>query len=137
MRIGLLIYGPLETLSGGYLYDRKLVDYLLRQGDQVEVISLPWRNYLRHLGDNLSRSLLRDLEQQRLDILLQDELNHPSLFYLNHRLKRRTSYPVISIVHHLLSSEDRPAWQNRLYEFIERRYLSSVDGFTSWWSRGL
>jgi hypothetical protein len=28
MRIGLVIYGSLDTLSGGYLYDRKLVDYL-------------------------------------------------------------------------------------------------------------
>ena len=129
MRIGLLIYGSLDTLSGGYLYDRKLVEYLLRQGDQVEVVSLPWRNYLLHLGDNLSRDLLWKLEQQPLDILLQDELNHPSLFYLNELLRRRARFPVISIVHHLLSSEARPNWQNRFYSFMERRYLESVDGF--------
>jgi glycosyltransferase involved in cell wall biosynthesis len=129
MRIGLLIYGSLDTLSGGYLYDRKLVEYLLRQGDHVEVISFPWRSYLHHLGDNLSWRWLRDLEQRRLDLLLQDELNHPSLFYLNRRLRRRARYPLISIVHHMLSSEARPAWQNRFYGFIERLYLSSVDGF--------
>jgi glycosyltransferase involved in cell wall biosynthesis len=129
MRIGLLIYGSLDTLSGGYLYDCKLVEHLRRQGDQVEVISLPWRNYMLHLGDNLSRELLRDLEQRRLDILLQDELNHPSLFYMNLRLRRRARYPLISIVHHLLSSEPRSTWQNRLYGIVERRYLQSVDGF--------
>lgn len=129
MRIGLLIYGSLDTLSGGYLYDRKLVEYLRRQGDQVEVISLPWRSYPLHLVDNLSRKLLRDLEQRRLAILLQDELNHPSLFLLNSRLRRRARYSLVSIVHHLLSSEDRPAWQNRLYGLVERRYLQSVDGF--------
>ena len=52
MRIGLVIYGSLDTLSGGYLYDRKLVEYLRAQGDTVEVISLPWRNYAAHLTDN-------------------------------------------------------------------------------------
>jgi glycosyltransferase involved in cell wall biosynthesis len=129
MRIGLLIYGSLETLSGGYLYDRKLVDHLRRQGDQVEIISLPWRNYLIHLQDNFSFSLLRRLEQLRVDFLLQDELNHPSLFYLNRLVHKRAGYPLIAIVHHLLSSEARPAWQNRLYRQIERRYLESVDGF--------
>jgi TetR/AcrR family transcriptional regulator len=30
MNVGLLIYGGLETVSGGYLYDRKLVEYLQR-----------------------------------------------------------------------------------------------------------
>ena len=44
MRIGLVIYGSLDTLSGGYLYDRMLDEHLRRQGDEVEIISLPWRN---------------------------------------------------------------------------------------------
>ncbi len=35
----------------------------------------------------------------------------------------------MTIVHHLRSSELRPAWQNRLYALVERRYLSDVDGF--------
>jgi glycosyltransferase involved in cell wall biosynthesis len=129
MRIGLIIYGSLDTLSGGYLYDRKLVEYLRSQGDEVEVISFPWRSYFSHLGDNLSRSWLRALERQPLDLLLQDELNHPSLFYLNQRLRRRVAYPMVAIVHHLLSSEARPTWQNRFYRSVERRYLASLDGF--------
>ncbi len=52
MKIGLIIYGSLEIVSGGYLYDRKLVEFLKDQGDQVEIISLPWRGYLRSLADN-------------------------------------------------------------------------------------
>jgi len=125
MRLGLLIYGSLNNLSGGYLYDRMLVKYLRNQGDQVQVISLPWRNYLSHLGDNLSASLLWRLSTLEIDILLQDELNHPSLFWLN----RRLPYPIVSIVHHLRQSEQRPAWQNQLYRWVERNYLTSVDGF--------
>ena len=52
MKIGLIIYGSLDTLSGGYLYDRMLVRELRRAGHQVEIISLPWRSYPAHLADN-------------------------------------------------------------------------------------
>ncbi len=121
MRIGFLIYGSLETLSGGYLYDRKLVEYLRAQGDEVRIISLPWRNYAAHLGDNLTFRL-----PPGLDILIQDELNHPSLLAAN---AQRHPYPVVSLVHHLRCSELRPRWQNTLYRMIERRYLESVDAF--------
>jgi glycosyltransferase involved in cell wall biosynthesis len=121
MRLGLIIYGSLDTLSGGYLYDRKLVDFLRAQGDTVEIISLPWRNYAAHLADNLSFRL-----PPGLDLVIQDELNHPSLTAAN---RRPHPYPVISLVHHLRCSELRPAWQNALYRQVERRYLASVDGF--------
>ena len=127
MKLGLLIYGSLETLSGGYLYDRKLVEYLRSQGDTVEIISLPWRNYAAHLSDNLRFRL-----PQGLDLLIQDELNHPSLLSANHRPHPpapERGYPILSLVHHLRCSEQRPAWQNWFYRTIEKRYLQSVDGF--------
>lgn len=129
MRLGLIIYGSLDTLSGGYLYDRMLVEHLRRHGDQVEVISLPWRNYRQHLGDNFSASLRRRLAAPELDLLIQDELNHPSLFWLNRRLRASIDYPIVSIVHHLRCSEPRAAWQNWFYRWVERRYLNSVDAF--------
>jgi hypothetical protein len=125
MRIALLIYGSLDIVSGGYLYDRKIVEYLRSQGDQVEVISLPWRSYVKHLRDNFSQDLLRRLEQLSVDFLLQDELNHPSLFWLNRQLRPKVYYPILAIVHHLRSSESRPAWQNSLYRQIELRYLEA------------
>jgi len=121
VKLGFVIYGSLDTLSGGYLYDRKLVEFLRAQGDTVEIISLPWRNYVAHLTDNLHFRLPPDL-----DLLIQDELNHPSLLSANSRPRR---YPIISLVHHLRSSEQRPAWQNWFYRVVEKRYLNSVDGF--------
>src|SRR5215211_892511 len=121
MRVGLIIYGSLDTLSGGYLYDRKLVEYLRSQGDTVDIISLPWRNYAAHLTDNLHFKL-----PPNVDILIQDELNHPSLIFAN---RRKHPYPVISLVHHLRCSELRPKWQNNFYRRIEKKYLQSVDGF--------
>jgi len=127
MRIGLLIYGSIETISGGYLYDRKLVEHLRTQGDHVELISLPWRNYPRHLLDNFSRSLLNKCLNLQVDVLIQDELNHPSLAWLNNRL--RVPFPIISLVHHMRCDELRPGWQNTIYRKIERCYLDAVDGF--------
>lgn len=121
MNLGLVIYGSLDTISGGYLYDRKLVEHLRAQGDTVEVISLPWRNYAARLTDNFSFDLPRNL-----DILIQDELNHPSLIGAN---RGRHPYPIVSLVHHLRCSEQRPAWQNWFYRIVEKKYLQSVDGF--------
>jgi len=138
MRLGLVIYGSLDTLSGGYLYDRKVVEYLRSQGDTVEIISLPWRNYAAHLTDNLYFRLPHVVARrseattkqsplhQRFDILIQDELNHPSLIFAN---RGKHPYPIVSIVHHLRSSELRPRWQNALYRVIEKKYLQAVDGF--------
>ena len=129
MRVGLIIYGSIDTISGGYLYDRMLVEYLRRQGDHVEIISLPYQNYGQHLGHNISRALYHRLSAARLDILLQDELNHPSLFWLNRRLRKHVDYPIIAIVHHLRFLEARGAGENQFYRWIEQFYLAGVDGF--------
>jgi glycosyltransferase involved in cell wall biosynthesis len=71
---------------------------------------------------------LRRLERAQLDLLIQDELNHPSLFLLNWLLKKRARYAIVTLVHLLRSSESRPAWINRIYRAVERRYFHSVDG---------
>ncbi len=128
MRVGLVIYGSLSTVSGGYLYDRRLVEYLEQQGDQVEIISLPWRSYGQHLLDNFSADLRRQMKRD-YDVLLQDELNHPSLAWANGRLRRGSHPPIVAIVHHLRANESHPAWQNWFYRRVERRYLRSVDAF--------
>jgi len=129
VRIGLIIYGRLSQTSGGYLYDRKLVEDLRKHGHQVQLISMPRRNYLSCLGDNFSSELLKKLSNTNFNILLEDELNHPSLFLLNKRLREKTQYPIVSIVHHLRSSEQHQPLLNAFYQLVEKQYLQSVDGF--------
>lgn len=129
MRIGLVIYGSLETLTGGYLYDRIAVEGLERLGHEVEVIGLGGGPYLSRLSQGLTPGLCRRLLDGRFDILLQDELCHPSLFWLNRRLRRLHGPPLVAIVHHLMCREPRPQWRNWLLELVERRYLASLDGF--------
>jgi glycosyltransferase involved in cell wall biosynthesis len=128
MRVGLVIYDSLDTISGGYLYDRQLVEHLRCAGDTVDIFSMPWRNYVAHLSDGWSENLFRRLRDVRVDVMLQDELNHPSLFRVTRRL-RGAGYSIHSIVHHLRSSEMHPAWQRIFYRWIERQYLASVDGY--------
>jgi len=127
MKIGLVVYGSLDTVSGGYLYDRKLVAYLQSRGDEVVVISLQPGNYLSHLIDNFHLRL-----NEALDILVEDELVHPSLLAANSLrppIGSTRRYPIISLIHNLHSSERRVAWKNAIYREIEKRYLGSVDGF--------
>ncbi len=121
MKIGLTLYGSLEERSGGFRYDRKLLEELRAAGDTVEIVELPWRSYPRGLLDNASRTVRSRLDID-VDVMLQDELAHPSLF----RTNRRLPYPIVGIVHHLRASEQRRL--RPLYRAVERRYLESVDG---------
>lgn len=121
MRIGLTLYGGLDGRSGGFRYDRKLVEGLRRAGDTVEVLELPWRSYGRGLVESIWPPAWDRLRAD-VDVMLQDELAHPSLVGPN----RRLPYPVVSVVHHLAASE--PGRLSRLYGAIERRYLDTVDG---------
>lgn len=123
MYVGLVVYGDLEPRSGGYRYDRELVEELRARGDRVDVISLPETGYLRSLGHDLSPRLSRALDRP-FDVLLQDELCHPSLLRAN---RTERGYPIVSIVHHLRSSEDRSRVDRWLATGLERRYLRSVD----------
>ncbi|MFP4206382.1 MAG: glycosyltransferase family 4 protein [Spirochaetaceae bacterium] len=128
MRVGLVLCGDLETVSGGYLYDRQLVEHLRRRGDEVAVVSLGQRRYGEGLLHNLSRRLAGDIAGMDVDLLLEDELAHPSLALLNRRLQARIRCPIVGVVHHLRCAEDHPPILRRLYEAVERSYLRSVDG---------
>jgi glycosyltransferase involved in cell wall biosynthesis len=130
VRVGWVIDGSLEQLSGGYLYDRIVVDYLRRHAVEVAVLSLPTGSY----GSRLARGLRSEAEHliaaASPDVLVQDELSHPALIRSNRRLARsRPGLMRVGLVHHLRSSEPRSFLANAVYRQIERRYLASVDAF--------
>ena len=139
LSVGFVVYDGLQKTSGGYRYDRKLVDYLRSAGDDVDIISIPSRTYPRGFADTFSPSLYRRLNRP-YDVLLQDELCHPSLVGLNHGLSAPES---IVTVAHLLQSGGPPTVLDPVYRLVERTYLGSVDGVlctsehTRTWVRGL
>ena len=124
MNIGLVIYGRLDTLTGGYLYDRQMVTALEARGHRVRVTSLPATSYPGRLALNWKMPG----HMQGLDLLLQDELCHPSLIRFNARRGRRHG-PAVAVVHQVLCDEPRAVWCNRLLRRVEKRYLDGVDGF--------
>ena len=128
MLIGLVIYGSLDFLTGGWIYDRMLVEHLRRQGHTVEVISLKQRNYVRNLTDNFSRRWYRRFRDLDCRLLLEDQLSHPSLWALNHRIRQRRSFPIVTIVHQVLCRRPARKPLQLFYQSIERCYFQSVDG---------
>ena len=129
MRIGLLIYGSLDILTGGYFYDRQVVEAWRQAGDEVVILSLPWRGYWRHLGDNFSTEFTRRLCELPVDVLIQDELCYPSMVWLSGQLQDRLPYPQLSLIHLLKQSEQHPPLQAAIYRALENRYLRQMDGF--------
>lgn len=126
MRLGLVVYDGLDNTSGGYRYDRQLVERLRERGHDVRVLALDGGSYASRLLDNASTDVAARLSGLDVDVLLEDELCHPSLVRANRRV---VDAPVVAIVHHLRCSEPRAAPLNALYRTVERRYLDSVDAF--------
>jgi glycosyltransferase involved in cell wall biosynthesis len=129
LQVGFLISGSLDTLTGGYIYDRQLVNYLKQKGHQVDIIHFPARSYFDRLQHSSGLIFSKELNHLPLDILLEDELDHPALIFFNRRVRSQARYPIVSIIHNLHSCELRPKWQNQIYRRIEKYYLTSVDGF--------
>lgn len=128
MHIALVIYGHLDTLTGGYIYDRQLVEHLRAKGHRITVVSLPMRRYLLRLADNFRPALARQLVAGGFDLIVEDELCHPSLFLINRRLQRTFVKPIVAVVHQVLCDEPRSRWLNHFYALVEKRYLASVNG---------
>jgi glycosyltransferase involved in cell wall biosynthesis len=122
LRIGFVIVGDLAHVSGGFLYDRKLIEGLTACGHAVTVIALPWRAYPRALLGNLAPW---PVDLRGFDLVVQDELCHPAVFARNRWVRR--GVPIVSLVHNLAGCQ--PA--TKLAGFVracERRYFSGVDG---------
>ncbi len=121
MRIGFVICGDLELVSGGFFYDRQIVAGLRRAGHEVSVIALPWRKrYPRAWLDNFVR-----LPAPELDVIIEDELCHPALWLPNRRW-RRSGTAVVSLVHNLSSVQ--PSTRGRaIVRAGERFHFAGVD----------
>ncbi len=127
MKIGLIVYGRLDTFTGGYIYDQMLVRHLRQHGHTVEIVSLIRKSYALNILDNFSSALFSRLTSTSYDLLLQDGLTHPSLRWINRRLKKIGHLPLVAIVHQELCRQPRNGLLNRLYEAVERPYFNSVD----------
>jgi glycosyltransferase involved in cell wall biosynthesis len=117
VRVGLIIYGSLDLVSGGFLYDRLVVRQLRAAGVEVQVVALPWRRWGGALAENLQPW---PAALEGCQVVLQDQLIHPAVFARNARLRR----PIIALVHNLSCAPGVVS----LPAVVERRYFETVDG---------
>ena len=145
MKIGLVVYGSLDRRSGGFLYDRVLANGLEARGHTVRLLSQPEGIYAHQLlrGTSPDPAILAAVDE--LDILLEDELNHPSLLGTNRAIRKRGGFRahpngardktqpspgcrLVGIVHHLRSDEALSPINRWISRNAERWFLGQLDG---------
>jgi glycosyltransferase involved in cell wall biosynthesis len=134
MRIAFVVYGSLDEISGGFIYDRALVGALRSLGHEVDVFGLRWHGYFHAVaralvaGHPLRRPAATAPGAAIYDAVIQDELVHPSVFVSN---RDTGGWPrgraLLALVHNLRSRQPGEALA-RLKARVERRYLGTVDG---------
>ncbi|XXT16085.1 glycosyltransferase family 4 protein [Sorangium sp. So ce429] len=103
MRIAWIVYGALDQITGGYIYDRLVVERLRARGDAVEVVSLDPAPLSRALA---GLALARRLARVDPDVVVGDELCFPELGPAFAALPRRIAR--VLLVHHLSAWELPP-----------------------------
>jgi len=96
MRIALLVPGPFDTISGGYIYDRRLVAGLRALGHEVQVVELPGRHPLPdEAATEGARAVLATLPEDTRIVV--DGLGLPAFAPLAGELARRGA---VGLIHH-------------------------------------
>jgi glycosyltransferase involved in cell wall biosynthesis len=129
VRLALVLPGRLDRLSGGYLYDRILVEQLCAAGDEVAVLSLPLLPFGVAALGSLTVRLVHQLARLQPAAVLEDELAFPTLAWTNRLIRRRIRAPLVAIVHHLRQCEQPTGLTGLLTRLLEPRFLASVDAF--------
>jgi glycosyltransferase involved in cell wall biosynthesis len=94
--VALLVPGPFETISGGYIYDRRLVQGLAAQGHDVRVVELAGRHPLPDAAaEAAARDALAGLPGDARIII--DGLGLPAFAPLADELARRRA---VALIHH-------------------------------------
>jgi glycosyltransferase involved in cell wall biosynthesis len=129
MRLLFVIYGSLQQISGGYLYDRKVIEYLKDRGIDVDCLELPPCAYLLCPLQSFYaplRRLFRGSRAGGYDCIIIDELTHPSVFLPVSR-RRPPGPPVVVLLHHLKSQERIGPLLKVVARAMERKLLRRSD----------
>ena len=114
LRVAWVVYGSLNQVSGGYIYDRLVVEQLRALGDQVTVISL-----------EPNGTCLPALASDDYDVVLGDELCFRELGPLFRAapagLRR------VLLVHHLTAWEHPPGARHDELIALEKTAIDSAD----------
>jgi glycosyltransferase involved in cell wall biosynthesis len=100
--IALLVPGPFDTVSGGYLYDRRMVDGLRAQGREVRILELAGRHPLADAAaESAARAALAGLPEGARIVV--DGLGLPAFAPLVEALEARRA---VARIHHPTALEE-------------------------------
>jgi glycosyltransferase involved in cell wall biosynthesis len=126
--IAWVVPGPLRQVTGGYLYDARIVDGLRARDWPVgttDVRSTRWP-----LDVPAGHRLLSVLRRGRWGVVVVDELAHPALAAatLGGRLRRAArGSPLVLLVHHLRYSEPSASCVRPVARTVERLAIRAAD----------
>lgn len=122
MRIAWIVYGALDQTTGGYIYDRLVVERLRARGDAVEVVSLDPAPRSRALA---GLALARRLARIDPAVVVGDELCFPELGPAFAVLPRRIARALL--VHHLSAWELPPGARRAALSLAEAAVIRLCD----------
>ena len=112
LRVAWVVYGSLEQVSGGYIYDRLVVEHLRALGDTVTVVSLT------------PGAELPVLDATQLDVVVGDELCFRELLPLFSALPGARR---VLLIHHLSAWEKPPGAEREQLLGLERAVIAAAD----------
>jgi glycosyltransferase involved in cell wall biosynthesis len=101
VRVGWVIYGALDQATGGYIYDRLVIERLAARGDEVRLFELDQRP-----GVDSVVALAAGIARADPDVIVGDELCHREIAIAFPVLPRRIARALL--VHHLGAWELSP-----------------------------
>ncbi|OQX28733.1 MAG: hypothetical protein B0D92_07400 [Spirochaeta sp. LUC14_002_19_P3] len=107
--IEFIVYGSVHQKSGGYYYDRELIQVL------------------KHHGFGVSVTTPADSGGSKTDLYIIDELCHPDFFRKRHFRRLQPSVPVVGMVHHLAADENLPPALLLKHLLMERKFFSALN----------
>jgi glycosyltransferase involved in cell wall biosynthesis len=122
MKIAWVIYGELAQATGGYVYDRIVIERLRARGDEVRVVSLAPAPRSRAVA---ALSLAARLARARPEVVVGDELCYREIapaFALVPRSAAR-----VLLVHHLSQWERAPGIGRALTALAESAAIRAAD----------
>jgi glycosyltransferase involved in cell wall biosynthesis len=114
-RIAWIVYGALEQVSGGYIYDRLVVERLRELGDMVTVVSL---------APGASALALPALSPDDFDVVIGDELCFRELLPI---FQRSPSPQCVLLIHHLTAWERPPGAEREAILALEKAVIAAAD----------
>jgi glycosyltransferase involved in cell wall biosynthesis len=109
MKLALLVPGPFDTVSGGYIYDRRIIEGLRALGHDVQVVELAGRHPLPDAAaEDAARGALAALPDDVRPVI--DGLGLPAFAPLAEDLARRGA---IGLIHHPTALEHGAPQEDR------------------------